>query len=126
MSYSEKKAWLERTIIHALQARIAAKWPVCPPEKRIVEIRCYRTHLMDHDGATISVKPILDGLKVSLRRRERGIKKLLVVPGAGLVYDDSPEYVSLPSPGDLQVKVAHRSEEHTVVTIRLPRQPDGC
>jgi len=123
ISYSEKKAWLERTILMGLQARLQAQWAICRPEKRIVEIRCYRVQLMDHDGATTSIKPILDGLKVSLFRRERGIRKLLVVPGAGLVYDDSPEYVELVSPGNLQTKVAHRYEEHTVVTVRVATSP---
>jgi hypothetical protein len=50
---------------------------------------------LDKDGLYSSVKPILDGLQISLQRKNKLTGKMESYPGAGLIVKDSPDWIDL-------------------------------
>lgn len=68
--------------------RTEAGWEIANPTDsvRIVSIHQRRHGILDTDNLYASVKPILDGCKTKLRRKKKDVQ------GAGLIWDDRPQY----------------------------------
>jgi len=69
---------LQKDYGYLLNAAIEDRHKVKPGEKRQLEIYSYRKQLLDPDNLVGSVKLLLDAIEE-----------------AGLIWDDSPEYLSL-------------------------------
>ena len=67
-------------------------------ERTSVIVTSYRTKLLDKDNAYYGAKPLLDSIKY-----------------AGFIHDDSEKEIQYEV---VQIKVAHRKEERTVVEIK--------
>lgn len=90
--YEKKKEWLETTIILGRLARIKMGCPIAGKghSLRMVTIHEIRTRFLDKDGLYISAKPIVDGLKSELRKKEG--KKFIKYEGAGLIFNDDADH----------------------------------
>ena len=95
---SQKMAqWQQDVAINGNRARRIQEAPVCTEEdaKRKVLIHQDRHGFLDEDGLNSSVKPIIDGLRRRIRKGANiASGNYYYRPGAFLLWDDSPRYIS--------------------------------
>lgn len=108
-----RMAWRDCVWLAAKVARNMARWEAPrATAKRHVAIRCYRVRELDDDGLHASVKPVIDGLKwvqyVTMNKHK------VKIEGAGLIYDDSPLFITQTVE---QFHVEHYSQERTEVEV---------
>ena len=100
MHWTKKKKWTD-----AWKQEVSGQVAIqrhnlkLPLYKAVITIVMYVVREMDYDGAYNAVKPILDGLKIDC---------------AGVIVDDSPEYIDLVVK---QQKVKHYLEQYVEITI---------